>query len=609
MKKHSQAKIKKVLLREQIAEIDQWDLSLIYAQNTHWEKDFEACRQQIPRFQQYRGKLSNSSESLLACLELGNALDLKMERLQHYASLQIAEDGANSDYLQRYARLQNLATLIDEASSFIHPEIQAIEDAAFENFLQSASLRPWKKYLQKLRRFKSYTLSASEERILALGKPTLEGYDEVFSQLTNVDMKFGVIGLKGKGRIELSHGVFSSLLENPSSSLRQKAFHQYYREFDEHKFTLAAALGNSVRCDVFYARARNYPSALEASLFPDAVPVKVYHNLIAAVRAWMPSLHRYYRLRRRILKLKKIHAYDLYVPLVSEIRRVTPFDQAVELILDALHPLGSEYVSILKKGLTDQRWCDRYETKGKRSGAFSSSSYDCYPYILMNYKEDVFGDVYTLAHEAGHSMHSWFSQKNQLFQDYRYPIFLAEVASTFNEELLTHHMLQTTRDPLMRAYILNRQIDEIRGTIFRQTMFAEFEMFAHAMEENGEALTLDAFRSLYRKLLNDYFGDTIVIDAELDLECLRIPHFYSAFYVYKYATGLSAAIALSQRVLSGGRAELKDFLYFLKSGGSRYPLETLQDVGVDMSSSKPIEAALRLFDQRISELEKILKNS
>jgi len=306
-----------------------------------------------------------------------------------------------------------------------------------------------------------------------------------------------------------------------------------------------------------------------------------------------------------VLKLKELHHYDTYVPMVAEIESHISFDEAVDKVVATLQPLGKEYVDVLQQGLRG-RWCDRYETKGKRSGAFSSGSYGAPPYILMNYKEDVFADLYTLAHEAGHSMHTWFAQKSQKFQDYDYPIFLAEVASTFNEELLTHHLLEQTRDPKMRAYIINRQIDDIRGTLFRQTMFAEFEKIVHEIEQSGDALTLDVFKIEYHKLLAAYFAENFVLDPQLDLECLRIPHFYGAFYVYKYATGICAAVALAERVLRGESAAVDAYLSFLKSGGSKFPLETLKAAGVDMTTPGPIDSTLRLFDRRLGELEQLL---
>jgi len=418
-------------------------------------------------------------------------------------------------------------------------------------------------------------------------------------------MKFGVLTDETGREKPLTQSSFGSFLVKRDHELRKRAFHQFYEEFLDHQYTLATSLAYSVKTDVFRARTRNYSSALESALFPDDVPVEVYDGLIASVRANLKPLFRYFDLRRRVLGLSELHHYDTYVPLVAEIETHISFDEAVEKVIAALQPLGKEYVDVLSEGLRG-RWCDRYETKGKRSGAFSSGSYGAPPYILMNYKEDVFADVYTLAHEAGHSMHTWFSQKSQSFQDYEYPIFLAEVASTFNEELLTHHLLEQTSDPKMRAYIINRQIDDIRGTVFRQTMFAEFEKIIHAIEENGDALTLEVFKSEYHKLLEAYFGQNFILDPQLDLECLRIPHFYSSFYVYKYATGISAAVALAERVLSGKPGSVDAYLGFLRSGGSRFPLETLKVAGVNMGTSAPVESTLKLFERRLSELEGLL---
>jgi oligoendopeptidase F len=419
-------------------------------------------------------------------------------------------------------------------------------------------------------------------------------------------MKFGMLADENGVERPLSQSSFSSFLVKRDPAVRKAAFHQFYAEFRDHSYTLASSLAHSVRADVFSARARNYPSARDAALFRDDVPATVYDNLISAVRANLQPLFRYYKLRQRVLKLDQIHHYDTYVPMVSNLEMHTTFEGAIDLVLESLAPLGPEYTATLGAGLRSQRWCDRYESKGKRSGAFSSSSYGNPPFILMNYKEDVFSDIYTLAHEAGHSMHTWFSQRTQLFQNYDYPIFLAEVASTFNEELLTHHLLEKTTDPRMRAYLINRQLDDIRGTVYRQTMFAEFEKIIHAMEEAGEALTLDTFRGAYRGLLEAYFGPDFTLDSELELECLRIPHFYSAFYVYKYATGLSAAVSLSQAVLHGGENEVERYLGFLKSGGSKFPLPTLQAAGVDMTTPEPVAKTLQVFAQRVDELEALL---
>jgi oligoendopeptidase F len=592
--------------RADIPESDKWDLTHLFADVSKWQEDFAWLQREYPKLEQWKDRVGESAETLAAVLEFEKTLELKIERVYHYASLQVAGESSNNEYLARIGQVQNLVTKIAEVAAFVVPEILAIDDRKFATFVADPALRDWRIKLHKIQRMKPHVLSVPEERLLALSNVALSGYDDAFSQLTDVDMKFGILIDETGHERSLTQSSFSSFMVKRDPEMRRRAFHQFYAEFRDHQYTLAASLAYSVKADVFHARARHYPSALEASLFPDDVPVAVYEGLIQAVRANLKPLFRYFELRRRALGLGELHHYDTYVPLVPEIQTRFTFDEAAEMVLHSLAPLGKKYLDVLAEGLRSGRWCDRYENKGKRSGAFSSGSYSAPPYILMNYKQDVFADVYTLAHEAGHSMHSWFSQNSQLFQDYEYPIFLAEVASTFNEELLTHHLLQTTSDPKMRAYIINRQIDDLRGTLFRQTMFAEFEKIIHAFEESGDALTLDVFKSKYHKLLETYFAENFVIDPELDLECLRIPHFYHAFYVYKYATGISAAVALSQRVLSGVPGSVEAYLNFLSSGGSKFPLETLRAAGVDMTTAAPIESTLHLFERRLGELEALL---
>ncbi len=426
-----------------------------------------------------------------------------------------------------------------------------------------------------------------------------------FRQLLDADMKFGVVKNEKGDQVELSNATFAQLLVSPSRKVRKEAFTTYYKQFEAHENTLAATLNGSIQKDVYYARARGYDSALHAALFPDNVPESVYDKLISSVHRNLPALHRYYDLRRRKMKLRDLRHYDTYVPILSDLETKHTWKQAVNVIIDALQPLGDEYCSVLERGLS-QRWCDRYPNQGKQSGAFSCGSFDGDPYILMNYQPTVLNDVFTLAHEAGHSMHSYLSSSHQPFEYYDYTIFVAEVASTFNEELLSHHLLENTNDKKRRAFLINREIDDIRGTIFRQTMFAEFEKITHEMAEVGEPLTLQAFQAVYRELLVKYFGPDFTIDDQLSLECLRIPHFYRAFYVYKYATGLSAAIALSQRVLKGGEAELQDYLNFLQSGCSQDPLDLLRDAGVDMERPQPVNTALKYFGQLVDELDELL---
>ncbi len=581
-----------------------WDLTPLYSDDAAWESDFKKLQEEFPGVERFRGRLGESAAILLECLEFEKSVEQRVEQLNQFAALRVTEDSADAAALGREARLQSVLVQLGGTFSFIAPEIQAIPDEAFQAALEDPLLADWAISLKKLRRLRPHTLSASEERLLALASSALYGHSETFSQLTNVDMKFGSLR-DGDGRErELTQSSFSSFLQQRDPAVRKAAFHQFYSEFQDHQFTLASSLANSVRADVFHARARSYPSAREAALFPDHVPVAVYDNLVSTVRGKLGSLFRYFALRRRVLGLSEIHHYDTYVPMVGEVKTDVSWDEAVEKVLAALEPLGGDYVQTLRHGLTAGRWCDRYENKGKRSGAFSYGTFTSPPYIMMNYKSDVFSDVYTLAHEAGHSMHTWYSQRTQLFQNYHYPIFLAEVASTFNEVLLTEHLLKVSTEPAMRAFIINRQIDDLRGTLFRQTMFAEFERDIHAAEEAGEALTLDAFKRIYRRLLDNYFGPDFSIDAELELECLRIPHFYNAFYVYKYATGLSAAVALAGQVLESGDAT--NYLGFLRSGGSRFPIETLAAAGVNMDSPAPIESALALFERRVGELEELI---
>ena len=593
-----------VPLRSEVRPEDTWDLTLLYATDAAWEEDFQFLSSTYPKIADFRGRVGESVETLLAVLEFEKSLDQRIEQLNQYAALRVTEDSANNTALDREARLDSLLVRVGEAFSSIAPEIQAIPDDRFAAYLADPVLAEWTIPLKKLRRLKAHTLSASEERLLALGSAAIRGHSETFSQLTNVDMKFGTLRDGSGAERELTQSSFSSFLQQRDPAVRRQAFHQFYEEFTAHQFTLASSLASSVRADVFYARARNHPSAIEAALFSDDVPLRVYDNLIASVRARLEPLYGYFALRKRVLGLEEIHHYDTYVPMVADTHSEVPWDGAVDHVLAALKPLGDEYLSTLGHGLRDGRWCDRYENKGKRSGAFSYGTYTSPPYIMMNYKADVFSDVYTLAHEAGHSMHTWYSQRAQSHQNYHYPIFLAEVASTFNEILLTEHLLRTTDDRKMRAYIINRQIDDLRGTLYRQTMFAEFEKAIHAAEEAGEALTLDTFKRIYRGLLEAYFGPDFALDEQLELEGLRIPHFYGGFYVYKYATGISAAVALAGQVLETGDATR--YLDFLRSGGSKFPIETLKLAGVDMSTPEPVDAALELFARRVRELEELM---
>jgi oligoendopeptidase F len=590
-------------LRSEVPVEHTWDLSSLFRSDAEWEAAFAAWEKQVDGYARFRGKLGESAGVLAECLRFDTAFDRAGDRVGTYAFLKETEDVANGTYQGLKARYLGVAARAMEAASYIRPELLALPDATLNGYLESPTLSDYRLSLQRLVRFKPHTLSDKEERVLALQMESAQTAREAFGQLTNADMKFGNISI-GEQTIELSHGSYSRCLENPDRSVRKTAFHQYYAEFKDHANTLAATLSGSVKQDVYLARVRNYPSAREAALFPDQVPVSVYDNLISAVRANLPAVHKYYDVRRRAMNLEQLHFYDTYVPILTDFRKRTEWDQAVELVIESLAPLGSGYVSTLQSGLRG-RWCDRYENKGKRSGAFSSGCYDSDPYILMNYEPDVLDHVFTLTHEAGHSLHTHLS-KGQPYQYANYTIFVAEVASTFNEQLLARELMKRATSDRERAYYINREIDAMRGTIVRQTMFAEFEKVIHERAEKNEPLTLEAFRAEYRKLLEAYLGPGMTIDDELSLECLRIPHFYGAFYVYKYATGLAAAIALSERVVNGGQAELEAYLTFLKGGSSKDPLDLLRDAGVDMATPGPVDAALKRFGELVDELDTLL---
>jgi oligoendopeptidase F len=577
----------------------------LFKNDDEWERAFTVWEKEIPRYAKFRGTLGDGAAALAKCLAFDSDFDREGERLGTYAHLKTTEDMAASDYQRMMGRYEHAATQAAEAASFIRPEILSLPEKTLREYIAAKPLVRFRLQLERLIRYKPHTLGEGEEKLLAMQSEMAGTAGRVFRQLTDADLKFGMCRNEKGELVELSHATFSSFLRSPSRAVRRRAFHQYYEQFKLHENSLAAAYSSSVQKDAYYAKARAYPSAREASLFHDNVPVEVYDNLIAAVRSKMPAVYRYFELRRRKMRLRDIHHYDTYVPILSELDSRHTWKQAVDVVVTSLKPLGDDYCDVLANGLQG-RWCDRYPNQGKRSGAFSSGSYDGWPYILMNYQPDVLDHVFTLAHEAGHSMHSHYSAKHQPYESYNYTIFVAEVASTFNEQLLSRDLMDRAKNDKDRAYLINREIDSIRGTIIRQTMFAEFEKISHALVEAGEPLTVETLKTEYGKLLADYFGPEFVIDEELKLECLRIPHFYSAFYVYKYATGLSAAIALSERVLAGGKCELEDYLSFLKGGCSKWPLELLRDAGVDMTSPGPVETALAYFERLVGELDDLL---
>jgi len=594
----------RILERHEIPDEYKWDLFKLYPSDKEWEKGLKDLEARIEGVQQFQGTLEQSVAQLKQCLDYLNDTEKLEERLGYYAHLRTTENVGSSEHQERFARYMQVATRLSAATSYFTPEIQSIPDQTMEQYLAAPELDNYNIMLRKLLRFKPHILSQKEEKLLALQAEARQAPEKAFSSLTNVDFDFGSITTP-EGPKPLSQSTFSSFMINPSRQVRRSAYERFYEVYSGHKHSLAALYDGSVQDDIYRSRVRGYESARQMALFPDKVPESVYDNLINVVHENLPALHRYYDLRRRALELDTLSHYDVYVPIVPEIKTNYPYDQAVDTVIEALHPLGEEYQNTLRKGLLGS-WVDRYENKGKRSGAFSAGSYVGDPYILLNYKEDVLRDVFTLAHEGGHSMHSWYSARNNPFPHYNYTIFEAEVASTFNEQLLADHLLEHADNPRMQAYIINKLVDDFVATIFRQTMFAEFEHQAHHMVEKGRPLTVDSIRATYRDLLTRYFGPDVHLPEPADIECLRIPHFYRAFYVYKYATGLSAAVSLSTRVTSGGPQERNDYLAFLKSGGSRYPLESLQLAGVDMSSPEPIRTAMQNFRERLTQLEQLI---
>ena len=604
-KKKTSARIKKLPARTRVNNADCWDLSSLFSSDTAWEKAFKRWRKQLPDYAAFRGTLSQSGTALAACLDFDSRIERAAEKLEYYAFLKTAEDSTNNTYQNMLGRFRNAAQEAEELASYLRPELLAISSSKMKKILSSAAVRPWKLALERILRYKPHTLSGREERILAMQGEVNSASGQTFQQLHNSDMRFGLIPNEKGERVELGHGNLGTFMESPRRSVRRRAYDCYYGTFSQYQHTLASTLAGAIKANVYKARVRGYGSALEAALFPDQVPVALYENLIQTVSDHLPALHAYYALRAKMLRLKKFKLYDQYVPLLPDVRMKHTWSQAVSVVLDSIAPLGPHYAKTLAGGLRG-RWCDRYPNLGKTSGAFSAGSYDGDPYILMNFQENVLNDVFTLAHEAGHSMHSYYSSKHQSFSDYNYRIFVAEVASTFNEQLLSEHLLANCRSKKQRQLLIAREIDNIRGTIYRQVMFAEFERETHAMCEAGEPVLLESLQEIYRRLLIKYLGPQLEIDEYSRLECLRIPHFYRAFYVYKYATGMSAAIALAEKVTQGGRSDLTAYLNFLKSGRSKYPLELLQDAGVDMTVKAPIVAALSRFGNLVQQLDATL---
>lgn len=595
----------KIPLRSEVPETDKWDLSSIYKSNLEWENALSEIPVLTEKVVQFKGKLVSCPETFLSALKAFEQAELKMETVYHYASLQHEADEDDSEATDREGRAMMAYTKMQSEISFMNPEILAIPEKSLKEWISAPEFKDYKIYVEKLMHFNSYTLSEKEERILSLQAQPAETAYNAFSVLENVDLnrQFGSVNVNGEEK-PLTQTTFTTLLKNQDRKVRETTYRQFYKKFEDFQNVISALYAGNVNQDVFRVRARGYDSCLQAALYGNKVPLSVYHNLIDCVHKNIKTLHEYYSLRKKIMGLQELRHYDVYVPLVKSVKMQHSYDESVEIIRNALAPLGTEYTERLCSGLKNG-WVDRYENAGKRSGAFSSGSYIGDPYILLNYDENDIRDVFTMAHEGGHSMHSWYSVHNNPFLSYDYTIFEAEVASTFNEELVFEYLLKNAKTEDEKKYLLAMRADDILATLHRQTMFAEFELKTHELVENGTPLTATLLRKTYRELLEFYFGPEMHFEENSDMEGLRIPHFYNAFYVYKYATGISAALALARRVTSGGKKERDDYFEFLKSGGSRYPIESLRIAGVDMESTEPVQAACDTFKDIVEELKKL----
>jgi len=593
-----QKNAKQIPARNEIPAEHTWDLMPLFVSDSNWEEVYSNTEQLIPRYKNYEGKLADSFDVFLQAIEFDLSIARDIDRLYTYAHLRSDEDTTNQNAQAMLQKAHSLAQRAAEASSFLVPEIQSLPEAVISNYLTNTNISQYVFYIEKILRYREHTLSKEIEEILAMAHEVVIAPMEFFRKLDNADMRFGTITNEQGNTVELSHGNFITFLMSYNRDVRKNAFHTYYKAYDNHKYSIAQSLASSVKKDVFFSRVRKFKSCLHQALFPDNIPDTVYHTLIETVSSNLQPLFKYLSYRKEALGLTELHFYDTYVPLVADVPFSMEYEEACDVCAQALHLLGEEYISTLHTGLLGG-WVDRYENRGKVSGAYSSGCYDSPPYILLNYDANTINSLYTLIHEAGHSMHSYYSRKNQPYVYHEYTIFVAEVASTLNEILLSHYLLQQYSDnPRMQAYILNREIDEIRGTLFRQTMFAEFELLVHTMAENNKPLTFQTMTDTYTNLLHKYFGNTIVIDTDLYLEYLRIPHFYSAFYVYKYATGIAAALSLAKQIINNPDTSQR-YLQFLSLGGSTFPLEELRIAGVDMESPEPVIDALQYFDSLV----------
>ncbi|WP_411334638.1 oligoendopeptidase F [Metabacillus indicus] len=591
--------------RSEIAAEDTWRLEDIFKNDEAWEAEFKEVKAALPKMEEYKGKLGDSSDAFLEALTYQDSVMERLGKLYTYAHMRYDQDTGNSHYQGLNDRAANLYTQASSVSSYMIPEILEMDEAKIKDFLQEKEeLKVYGHTLDEINRQRPHVLSAEQEAMLAQASDVLSSSSNTFGMLNNADLEFPSIKDEDGEEVEVTHGRYIRFLESEDRRVREDAFKAVYGTYDKYKNTFASTLSGAVKKDNFYATVRNYSSAREAALSNNNIPEEVYENLVKTVNDNLHLLHKYIELRKKVLGLQELHMYDLFTPLVKDVKMKVPYAEAKDYLLKGLAPLGDEYIAILNEGF-ENRWVDVHENKGKRSGAYSSGTYGTNPYILMNWQDNV-NNLFTLAHEFGHSVHSYYTRNSQPYQYGHYSIFVAEVASTCNEALLNDYLLKTIDDKKKQLYLLNHYLEGFRGTVFRQTMFAEYEHAIHKKAQDGEPLTPDLLTELYYDLNKKYFGEHLTVDEEIGLEWARIPHFYYNYYVYQYATGFSAATALSKQILEEGEPAVKRYIEFLKSGSSDYPIEVLKKAGVDMTSKEPIEEALKVFEEKLNEMEQLL---
>lgn len=603
----NEAAVKSLPVRSEIPVEETWRLEDIFPSDQEWEKEFQEVKNMIPEVKKFEGKLGESADTLYQALDEQNQLLERIGKLYAYSHMRYDQDTTNSFYQGLDDRMKNLYSQAASQLAYIVPEILSIDEGKINEFLkQKSELQLYKHALEELNLQRPHVLSAEMEALLAEAGEIMNASSNTFGMLNNADLQFPTIKDENGNDVEVTHGRYSRFLESADQRIRHDAFKAVYDTYGKFRNTFASTISGNVKKDNFNARVRKYSSARQAALAGNNIPESVYDNLVKTVNGNLPLLQRYIKLRKKVLGLKELHMYDLYTPLVKDVKMEIKYDEAKEIVLKGLAPLGEQYQQVLKEGF-ENRWVDIHENKGKRSGAYSSGAYGTNPYILLNWQDNV-NNLFTLAHELGHSVHSYFTRKTQPYPYGDYSIFVAEVASTCNEALLNDYLLKTIDDEQKRIYLLNHYLEGFRGTVFRQTMFAEYEHLIHQKAQNNEALTADLLTNEYYALNKKYFGEEdIVIDEEIGLEWARIPHFYYNYYVYQYATGFSAATALSKQILEEGEPAVNRYIKeFLSAGSSDYPIEVLKKAGVDMNSSEPISNACKVFEEKLNEMEQLL---